>query len=150
MTQRCFFTAERKLGFVSRVSLRALIIRAPILGSLDHGGTRPQWASRSWRVISPLDLSMRSKITRMSRVGAIFHEGVTSRASGTWNSTANWETRSGVGVTAAKRPHMAGLQLSGRFKRQIRIGEFGGQIIGPGLDDLNAHLAEHAAHCDAL
>src|SRR5690625_2835781 len=83
MTQRCFFTAERKLGFVSRVSLRALIIRAPILGSLDHGGTRPQWASRSWRVISPLDLSMRSKITRISRVGAIFHEGVTSRASGT-------------------------------------------------------------------
>src|SRR5690625_2366763 len=93
---------------------------------------------------------MRSKMTRMSRVGAIFHEGVTSRASGTWNSTANWATRSGVGVTAAKRPHMTGLQLSGRFKRQIRIGEFGRQIIGPSLDDLNAHLAEHAAHRDAL
>ena len=39
----------RNAGFTATVSARALIIRAPPLVSLAHGGTRPQRTSRSSR-----------------------------------------------------------------------------------------------------
>jgi len=41
--------ARRKAGFSATVSIRALIIRLPIEGSLAQDGTSPQRSTRSWR-----------------------------------------------------------------------------------------------------
>ena len=43
--QRRRLNAARKEGFSSTVSARALIMRAPMLGSLDHEGISPHTVS---------------------------------------------------------------------------------------------------------
>ena len=47
--QRRVLSARRNAGFCAAVSTRALIIRAPPDGSLDHEGTSPQRSIRSDR-----------------------------------------------------------------------------------------------------
>ena len=42
--------ALAKAPLPSTDSARALVMRSPIVTSLDHAGTRPQVSSRSWRV----------------------------------------------------------------------------------------------------
>ena len=41
--------ARRNAGFSATVSIRALIIRLPIEGSLAQNGTSPHFTTRSWR-----------------------------------------------------------------------------------------------------
>src|SRR4249919_891052 len=47
--QRRDANARLYAGFSATVSIRALIIRLPIFGSLAHDGTSPQVSTRSWR-----------------------------------------------------------------------------------------------------
>src|SRR6188768_1935674 len=47
--QRRDAKARLYAGFSATVSIRALIIRLPIDGSLAHEGTMPQVSTRSWR-----------------------------------------------------------------------------------------------------
>ena len=68
-------TAFRKAGFSNTLSLRALIILAPMPGSFAHEGTRPQRATCSCRTAS--SSISRSSTIGTSSVGATFHDGGT-------------------------------------------------------------------------
>src|SRR3954454_14229036 len=70
--QRRFAKARLYAGFSATVSIRALIIRLPIEGSLAHDGTSPQVTTLSWRWGgAPLSLEGgRSTTAYTSLVGA--------------------------------------------------------------------------------
>jgi hypothetical protein len=84
--------AERNDGFSRIVSLRALIIREPILTSFAQDGTKPQRADTSCRAGAPSSES--SSTMGTSWVGAVFQLGRSSSPDG--SSASKKESRSPV------------------------------------------------------
>ena len=112
--------ARAKAGLSATDSTRALIIRAPPVGSLDQLGTRPQVSSRSCRCggASRSSRGARASTTGARLVGAMLWSG--RPAGGSWgltstlrpgspvrsSSTSNSSTSSSGFAVAAYRPHM--------------------------------------------
>src|SRR5262245_41192414 len=95
--QRRFLKAERKAGFVSTVSTRALMHELPILVSLAQLGIKHQ---RAWKNSRSSPFRMHSTFC----VGATLYAGVQS--SSNVRATANTSANSRGFVKRLNRPHI--------------------------------------------
>ena len=97
MRQRRLLKAERKAGFSATVSARALIMRAPMLGSLAQAGISPQRNKHNWRVSLPPGC----RTTATGCVGAMLNRGTKGGAC----DNSNCSISTFRGVLSVNRPH---------------------------------------------